>query len=852
MIPRRLRLHNFLSYRDCEVDFGGLHIATLSGKNGEGKSALLDGITWALWGEGRGRVEDDRIFLGEGEMRVELEFEGEGDVFRVIRKRTRGRSAGHLDLFHVDADGQARVLTGGTVRETQAELNRLVRMDAVTFMNSAFVAQGRADEFTRRNAGERKEVLRKVLGLERYEALASRANEVQKEAKVRLGDRERWLEETADALAGREAADAELRDVVAALDGVRSRLPDLEREATELRVAAAEHLARERAVAETGSRLDRLTAQIAERAKALATMRAGLEAAQVTLAGSDRVEADYARLTEARERDAALAAKETEARAFEQAIAVAERTLAEERARLESRAGDLDQRVTALTAVATALPQLREEERCLASERSALETLDATVTALREADAAARERAASLTAAAKQHRDRAQELKERQTMLEGAAGEPLCPVCAKPLSPDDVARVLDDFAAERRALGDRYRAAKADAAKAEAEAEGARDEARAVLAERESAEMRLRGSESSLQARIAEAAAAEQELPALTTALTETRETLANDRYGEEGRRCRDEAQRGLVALGFDPEERQRARRAVAEFAGIDEAYRELAVARERSTALAEQIAAGEVELGEREAECKEVEALLTEARAALEASTDVSGRLGEVEAALTECTDRAAQLAQQCGRLEERRATLEALEVRYEAVKDEIGALRDEGQVHGELAQAFGKNGVQAMLIDQAIPEIERIANAMLDRMTDGRIQVMLATQRQTARGSTVETLDIRISDELGTRDYEMYSGGEAFRVDFALRIALSRLLAARSGASLPTLIIDEGFGTQDQEGIDRLVEAINSVRDEFRLVLLVTHIEELRERFDRRIEVTKDPERGSIARVV
>lgn len=155
-------------------------------------------------------------------------------------------------------------------------------------------------------------------------------------------------------------------------------------------------------------------------------------------------------------------------------------------------------------------------------------------------------------------------------------------------------------------------------------------------------------------------------------------------------------------------------------------------------------------------------------------------------------------------------------------------------------------------MLIEQAIPELESAANALLDRMTDGAIRVSLATQRASASGQTRETLDIRIADGLGERGYEMYSGGEAFRVDFALRIALSRLLAARSGAALPTLIIDEGFGTQDAEGIDRLVDAIAGIGNEFRLILLVTHIEELKERFERRIEVEKDEVRGSIARVV
>jgi exonuclease SbcC len=135
---------------------------------------------------------------------------------------------------------------------------------------------------------------------------------------------------------------------------------------------------------------------------------------------------------------------------------------------------------------------------------------------------------------------------------------------------------------------------------------------------------------------------------------------------------------------------------------------------------------------------------------------------------------------------------------------------------------------------------------------MTGGRIQLQLATRRETKAGKVAETLDIRISDEVGQRDYEMFSGGEAFRIDFALRIALSQLLAERSGASLATLIIDEGFGSQDQEGLDRLVDALVSIKDRFRLVLVITHIEDLKQRFDRRIDVIKDPERGSAAMIV
>ena len=67
---------------------------------------------------------------------------------------------------------------------------------------------------------------------------------------------------------------------------------------------------------------------------------------------------------------------------------------------------------------------------------------------------------------------------------------------------------------------------------------------------------------------------------------------------------------------------------------------------------------------------------------------------------------------------------------------------------------------------------------------------------------------------DEIGERSYHLYSGGEAFRTNFALRLALSKVLAKRAGARLRLLIIDEGFGTQDSQGLEQLVEAIQAMR--------------------------------------
>jgi exonuclease SbcC len=175
---------------------------------------------------------------------------------------------------------------------------------------------------------------------------------------------------------------------------------------------------------------------------------------------------------------------------------------------------------------------------------------------------------------------------------------------------------------------------------------------------------------------------------------------------------------------------------------------------------------------------------------------------------------------------------------------KAELDRLANALSLYEDLREAFGKRGVPAMIIETAVPELEASANELLGRMTDGRMHVRIETQKEIKTGEVREALDILISDELGTRAYELYSGGEAFRVNFAIRIALSRLLARRAGAQLRSLFIDEGFGTQDARGREHLVAAINSIQDDFDRILVITHIDELRDAFPARIEVMKTPQ--------
>ncbi len=249
----------------------------------------------------------------------------------------------------------------------------------------------------------------------------------------------------------------------------------------------------------------------------------------------------------------------------------------------------------------------------------------------------------------------------------------------------------------------------------------------------------------------------------------------------------------------------------------------------------------------------KEVEAILASEKYAVETQKPTIS-LGEAERALLDLQEQENRLNQEVGAARQKVSVLDELRKRKADYSSERETLALQIGRHKTLERAFGKDGVPALLIEQALPQIETKANELLDRLSDGQMSIRFVTQaeyRDKKREDRKETLDIQISDATGVRDYEMYSGGEAFRVNFAIRLALSEVLAQRKGARLQTLVIDEGFGSQDAEGRQRLIEAINLVKHDFAKILVITHLDELKDAFPTRIEVEKT-EHGSTVHVI
>ncbi|MEG3843631.1 SbcC/MukB-like Walker B domain-containing protein, partial [Microcoleus sp. herbarium14] len=235
-----------------------------------------------------------------------------------------------------------------------------------------------------------------------------------------------------------------------------------------------------------------------------------------------------------------------------------------------------------------------------------------------------------------------------------------------------------------------------------------------------------------------------------------------------------------------------------------------------------------------------------------LQEHPDPTARISAIEQQMGRRRQQLDQHLGSLGRLQQQQQNLEALQVQLVAQKEQMQVAKRQYRVYQELGQAFGKNGIQALMIENVLPQLEAETNQILSRLSANQLHVQFITQRAAASKKAtklIDTLDILIADARGTRAYETYSGGEAFRINFAIRLALARLLSQRAGTALQMLIIDEGFGTQDAEGCDRLIAAINAIASDFACILTVTHMPHLKEAFQARIEVSKTAEGSCIS---
>src|SRR5919199_4079433 len=293
MIPVRLNLRNFMCYTDVHdpLRFDGIHVAVLAGDNGHGKSALLDAITWALWGRARARSADDLIHAGATEMEVEFEFQLDEHQYRVIRKRQRRGRTGYSDLqFAILADGGYKPLTERSVSETEKLIERTLGMSYETFTSSSFIQQGRADSFTTNSPSERKRILAEILELGYYDELEARAKERFKACEAQLGDERRLAEGWAQEIARRPEYQVDLEQLREELARLDAQVTGLEEQTTLARELVAQLESLQQQLEETTARLERFSVDRARSGASLRERQALRTQAQAVLARGAEIE----------------------------------------------------------------------------------------------------------------------------------------------------------------------------------------------------------------------------------------------------------------------------------------------------------------------------------------------------------------------------------------------------------------------------------------------------------------------------------------------------------------------------------------------------------------------------------
>ena len=155
----------------------------------------------------------------------------------------------------------------------------------------------------------------------------------------------------------------------------------------------------------------------------------------------------------------------------------------------------------------------------------------------------------------------------------------------------------------------------------------------------------------------------------------------------------------------------------------------------------------------------------------------------------------------------------------------------------------------IQATYFDRIISR----ANTRLMSMSGGQYELK---RRETASDNRSKSgLELDVIDHYnGTnRSVKTLSGGESFKASLALALGLSdEVQSAAGGIKLETMFVDEGFGSLDEESLQQAIGTLASLTDGNRLVGIISHVAELKERIDKQLVVTKDKTGGSRVQII
>ena len=557
MIPLRLSVRNFMCYRDNvpTLDFQGLHVACLCGDNGHGKSALLDAITWALWGSTRASQQHELIHQGQTDMEVTLDFLSREQIYRVIRKHTRRAGARQgatvLELQAATDDGY-RPITANSVRETEARIVDTIQLDYETFINTAYLQQGKADLFTQNTPSKRKEFLAEALGLSYYERLEERAKYRARELRDRISDattrieiRQPEIDHKSEYERDMEQADASIAELAPIRDGHRADFQTLQ-------LAEAKLSLKRRELPDVQSSLERAQSEAARLEREIEALRASLDDHAGIVARADEIEANYAALASARveleELNVALSSlsalrnQQTELNASIDVL----------RVELTAQHDRLSDDVARLEAQSDRIPEIEEQLRLNDVAQQQLAQSARELQTRRGAERAAALRVQSLTQDNERLREEMDETRRKFNLLE--QGDTLCPLCNQEVGENGAEHLRAEYETQGKAARERYDSNDAERRELDGKLKRMADQLAQMERAQDAEGRRIQGANATLTRERDEAERAREQLETTAPQLERLRARLESDDYAHDEREQLARVTAEIEALGYDAE----------------------------------------------------------------------------------------------------------------------------------------------------------------------------------------------------------------------------------------------------------------------------------------------------------
>ena len=786
-----LHLHNFRQHVDTRIEFEP-GITGIIGPNGSGKSTILEAVAWALYGmpAARGTRESIRSYKAgpRATVRVDLDFELGGHRYVVSRGLT------NAELY---LDGSSSPIATSISGVTDL-LRRRLGMSHDEFFNTYFTGQKELSVMAAMSPAERAQFLSRVLGYERLRTaqglIRERRKSIVAEAsglRAGMSDPAVVQRALADATERRAAAITQATRAAGRRDVARRALDDIvpKWEAVQRERDAMQALMAELRVAE-GERaaLQREEARLGRELAETLEAKEELERLSAELSPLGALQIEFRELDRASNEESRR-----------RTLLETESALGQEIVQTRERLTKIESAPTLEPDVAAALEWARAE-----LEQAQREFEERQTDWVRDQQEAETKRQSLL--------DQLHDVqRQREQIVELGEGG-TCPICARPLGTHfrSVLEVLDQQIESITVDGKYYRARIEQLQQTPPELV-ALDERRRAIFE----------NISKLERRLAKVQAAVQELTTLNRDLN-----VKEERYVALSREL------ASIAVEYD------ASRHAAVRALVDR----LAPLAERATKLAGQVERERTLLEDRERTLgglREIEARVSALAAQRQSLAFSEERYAELrerhEQAAAEL--RASELTAVAAN-SDLSAAVAALEVaesaRAELLKNEahLELLTKDRRLHEELDRAF--SDLRTDLNQTLRPEISDLASRYIRELTDGRYS------------------EIELDDQYNVTVLEdaipkpVISGGEEDLANLVLRLAISEMIAERAGQAFSLLILDEVFGSLDEARRHNVVDLLRRLQDRFEQVILITHIESVRDGLDRVVSVRYDEEAG------